>query len=385
MVKKIKDNGKVNIKNNRSEESDYDMEQFKTIYREAYDHIVPERAVAERIAEEMEDNQLQRISKFTTVVMRPVAAVCVVMLILTMTVLPAAAKSIPYVYGIIEKYAPSLADFVLPEEVSDTAAGITMQVEAINVEGHAAEILVSFSDAEGSEKDLIKGKVDLYDSYHLRSFGASCNVGGCSYLTYDEETDKAYFKIGVSSDGVYNKGKLKFRVHQLLTNLVEEKQWIDLKNVVMNPTMKNVTLSGESGPGDRDIFDVYIGGSTEEDPRPTAQVLDLQKADESMREALTVTGIGYTDGILRVQTCRGNLSEADRHMQPFLVDAEGNERHNDFFVGWQETVNGESLSFDEHWFLVEENELEQLQMYGIFWITDGSVKGDWEVTFRIEE
>lgn len=84
------------------------------------------------------------------------------------------------------------------------------------------------------------------------------------------------------------------------------------------------------------------------------QVLDLQRAEAGLADALTVTGVAYADGILRVQSCRGNLSEADRHMQPFIIDSEGNERTNDFSVGWKETVNGESLSFDEHWFLVEE-------------------------------
>jgi len=54
-------------------------------------------------------------------------------------------------------------------------------------------------------------------------------------------------------------------------------------------------------------------------------------------------------------------------------------------LSWQEEINGERISFDEHWFLVDEKELEELQMYGIFYITDGSVKGDWEVTFRLGE
>lgn len=370
---------------NIGKEAECGMDQFKTVYQAAYNRIEPDTQLIDRIAEELEDKRIGRMHAVMTGVMRPAAAFCAIMLIMSLTALPAAAKTIPFVYSIIEQYAPSLADFVLPEEISDTSAGITMQVEAINVEEHDADILVSFSDAEGSGMDLIKGKVDLYDSHHLRSFGASYNVGGCSFLEYDETTDKAYFKIDVSSDGVYDKGKLKFNVHQLLTNLSEEKRWIDLTDVVKNPAMKSVTLNGRGGSGDREAIEKYMGGSTDGSPRPGAQVLDMQKADESMIEALTVTGIGYADGILRVQSCRGNLSEADRHMQPFIIDSGGNERHNDFSVGWQETVNGEILSFDEHWFLVEESELEQLQMYGIFWITDGSVKGDWEVTFRVEE
>lgn len=364
------------------------MEQFKTAYQAAYNRIEPDKYAINRIEEALEDKRMRTIHTVMNRVMRPVVTVCVLVLILSVTVLPVAAKSIPLVYSIIEQYVPQMADFVLPEEVSDTSAGITMQVEAINVEEQNAEILVSFSDAEGSDRDLIKGKVDLYDSYHLRSFGASCNVGGCSFLAYDQETDKAYFKISVSTDGVYGKGKLQFSVHQVLMDLGEEEKKIDLENVERNPGLKYESLNGKSGSMEEQaVLDKYKGSSTEEDPRPCDGVLDLPRP-EGMADALTVTGVAYIDGILRVQSCRGNLSEADRHMEPFIVDridGNGNERHSDFHIGWQETVNGETLSFDEHWFLVEESELEQTQLYGIFYVTDGSVKGDWKVTFRVEE
>lgn len=368
------------------------MENFKATYRQAYGHISPPPDYLEGIVERVEEKHRKRQQRFL-VIMRPVATACVVMLIVSLTVLPAMAKSIPQVYNIIERYAPALADFVLPVELSDTSQGITMQVEAINVEANAtendntgnstAEIIVSFADAEGSDKDLINGKVDMYDSYYLQSYGATYNTGGGGFLEYDETEDKAYFKIQLSTDGDYDKGKLRFKVRRLLTNSSEEKQWIDLENIVSNPATKAVALNGGGG-GNGEIFSQYFEKGNVENPRPNAKVMDIPKADQSNAEALAVTGVGYSDGILRIQTCRGNLADADRHMQPFLVDSQGNERHNDHSVGWQEEVDGERLFFEEHWFLVEEGELENIQIYGIFYIIDGSVNGNWEVTLTLE-
>ncbi len=357
-------------------------EHFKSMYKQAYDRIEPDANYMVGIAEKVEQNKQQRLRTVVSV-MRPVAAVCCIALILSMTALPAMAKSIPIIYNVLAKYAPALADYVLPVETSDTSLGITMQVEAIHVKDNTAQIVVSFSDAEGSSQNLIKGKVDMYDSYHLRSYGTDNEIGGCHFLEYDEAEDKAYFKIDVTTSGEFDKSKLNFRVYQILTNCSEEKRSISLDNLVMTPATKQVTLNGLGGSQDRSVIEQYLRASADGSPRPSGQVLDLQKADAGMAEALTITGIGYADGILRIQTCRGNLTNADRHMQPFLLDVDEKERYNDFSLSWQEEVDGKKLSFDEHWFLIEEKELENIQVYGIFWITDGSMKGDWEVTTHI--
>lgn len=112
--------------------------------------------------------------------------------------------------------------------------------------------------------------------------------------------------------------------------------------------------------------------------------MDLKAADADMAEALTVTGTGYADGILRVQICRGNFGDADRHARLWVKNADAEERSPDLSVSWQEEVEGEKLLFEEAWFLADESGLEELQLYGTFRIAAGSVRGDWEVTFRIE-
>lgn len=358
---------------------------FKKKYREAYDRITPDKDCIQRI---MEEAGAGRRSVFRANVcgaaVRTAAAASAVFCLLAVISLPAAAKTFPTVYKIIERYVPALKDYVLPTETGCTSNGITMQVEAVNVEGTDADILISFSDAAGSSNDVIKGKADMYGGYSLKSYGVESAIGGCTFLEYDKAEDKAYFKIDVSAADEFDNTKLTFRASHLLTNCTEEKQWISLEETVINPATKEVTLNGRGGNWNS-LSDSF-GKAEAEDGlyRPTAHVLDLQKADNTLAEALTVTGIGYEDGVLRVQACRGNLTDADRHLQPFLVDAEGSERHENCSVSWREEGNGERFSFTEHWFLVEESELKNRKLYGIFFVTEGSVKGDWEVTFQIE-
>lgn len=359
------------------------MDEFKISYQKAYEHILPKSDYLENIINKVDERKRKQRS-IPFLVLRPAAAICAVVLLLSVTVLPVAARNFPKVYNIIEKYAPALADFVLPVETSDTSNGITMQVEAIDIKDNTAEIIVSFSDAEGSDKDLIKGSIDLYDSYYLKSYGASYEAGGCEFLEYDELGDKAYFKISLFTDGSYRSEKVRFSVHQMLTNKSREKQWIELDNIIKNPKMKSVSLNGCSGMPGSELYDKYFGESSNDSSQSGELVMDIAEMDESMIEALTVTGVGYSDGVLRIQTCRGNFSDADRHMRSMLVDSMENERGCDASLGWQEEINGESVLFNEDLFLVDEIELDNIQLYGIFYITENSVKGNWEVTFELE-
>jgi len=64
---------------------------------------------------------------------------------------------------------------------------------------------------------------------------------------------------------------------------------------------------------------------------------------------------------------------------------EGNEKIPDGSVSWQEEIEGERVVFDEVWFELTEEELEQYELYGTFYITDGSVQGNWDVVVDLGE
>ncbi|MBO5485712.1 MAG: hypothetical protein J5988_02115 [Eubacterium sp.] len=350
---------------------------FREEYKRAYDNIYPDRDSIDRILERTEKRKIPWV-------VRPVMVSLLAVILCLKTVVPVMANHIPAVYHVIEEYVPGLADFILPQEVSSTSKGITMQVEAIDIVDNTAEILISFRDAENSDKNRIKGGVDLYDSYHLQNYGAGWQAGGCHFLEYDEVEDKAYFKIDLSASEAYEKNRVRFRVRQLLTNYVREERKIDLTNLLTDPKEKSVFLSGIGGMEERALFPFFDGRTSMDDPRFQARVMDIVVLNESMMEDLIVTGVAYDEGVLRVQSCRGTFSDADRHLRPYLKNDQGNEIQSDCSVGWQEEINGERVLFDEHWFLISEEELENYELYGMFYITDGSVKGNWEVTFKVE-
>lgn len=359
------------------------MENFQVNYKNAYKHISPNSNYIEGIIDKVNDKK--RAKKTAHILTtRYVVAAGIVVILLFVSVLPAAARTFPTIYNIIEKYAPMLADFVVPIDVESTSRSITMQVEAIDIKDNTAEIIVSFRDVQGSGKDLIKGSIDMYDSYYLQSYGASYDIGGCFFLEYDEQEDKAYFKISLSTDGKYDNEKVSFGVRQLLTTAAKEERPIDLSNIIKNPQTKAVFLNGQSGMNDSDAFNKYETKLMDGSSLKGWTVMDIVEIDESMTESLTVTGVGYADGILRVQVCRGNFKDADRHAQLFLIDSMGEERCSDVSFMWHEEVNGETILVDENWFVVDEDELDKIQMYGVFYTKENSVKGNWKVTFDLK-
>lgn len=356
---------------------------FREAYKKAYDNIKIEYNWQEKIIERMEERQTRRCAG---VILKPVAAAVLAICLMHMTVIPVIAKNIPAVYGIVERYAPFLRDFILPAEESCTESGITMQVEAVKAEGDNAQVIISFSDADNSENDLIHSAVDMYDSYDITTYGvksADFVVGGCSFLEYDAAEDKAYFKVDVTGgiDGTKGK-KLVVKVRELLTENDKERKELDLADIIYEPQMQRVSLNGCGGALPVEEMNRIIEAG-EGDPFWAANVLDLGQPDNTMTDKITLTGIAYVDGILRVQTCRGNLDEADRHAEIFLADEDGNERREDFSLAWIVRTEEGNIHYDEKLFIVDDEELADSQLYGIFYTTGGCVKGNWSVTVNL--
>lgn len=354
---------------------------FQEEYRKAYDEISIDQTKLQELLIRTEQKPFGSGWNLFYLV-RPIAVAVLSLCFFSITALPALAKQIPSVYQVLQQYAPALTEYILPEKVSDTSKDITLQVEAINVKGSTAEVILSFKDAEGSLYDQINGKVDLYDSYRIYNYGETGVAGGCSFLEYDESEDKAYFKIDITSDHAFNKDKVKLAVTQLLTHCIEEERAISLDNMIEDPKEKIREYNGSGGTiQDRSLIPFFVDGVGSSSR--IVRVMDEEGWDESLSKALTVTGVAYEEGILRVQQCRGNFSEADRHIRLYLKDKEGNERIPDYSVGWKEEINGEEVLFDESWFIISEEELRLYELYGMFYITDGSVKGNWEVTVNL--
>lgn len=359
---------------------------LKGRYKKAYDTIMPsQELVADTIEKARAENVVSRkasVGKPLVLKLSLTAAAAVLCFVMAV---PVCAAYIPAFYKIVEYLSPTLADQLVPIEESSTSQGITMQVEAIHLEGNEAEIIVSLRDAEDSMQDLVHGEMDLFDSYGLSDYTNDSWLGGCSFLTYDENDDKAYFKVYVQSDNAYQSDKLQFSVSSVLCNKYHDTRDVDLSGIVYSAETKRAALSGSGGPVTEEMLPDFLQNvpGTPEDPRSRANVLNMMSVTDCAADDFTITGIAYMDGVLRVQMCMGDNWSSDRHVQLFLTDPEGNERYEDHSVSWHEDVGDTSFQFYEFWYMEDIDNIADYSMYGIFHSAGELIKGNWNVTFRL--
>lgn len=356
---------------------------FQDRYKKAYNTVAPSLGLVSDTICKAGAGKGASVKKRFAVRMSLAAAVAVVCLV---TAVPVFAAHVPAFYKIVEYISPAMADHLVPIEKSCTSQGITMQVEAIHLEGNEAEIIISMRDADDSTQDLVHGEMDLYDSYGLSDYVSDSVIGGCHFLTYDAQEDKAYFQVTVRSDHAYHAEKLKFRARAVLCDKSEEIRDVDLSGTVYDAKTKLVTLSGSGGLMTEEMLPDSLRkvSGTSEDPRPRTNVIDGIAAADCAADDFTVTGIAYQDGVLRVQICMGDNWESDRHVALFLRDSDGNERHSDRSVGWDEEVGDARYVFYEDYYIEDIDELSDYTMYGIFYSAETLIEGDWNVTFRLD-
>lgn len=356
---------------------------FEERYQKAYRTITPsQELVSDTISKAVSGSRRTAKNRFAvrTSLTAAAAILCLVMAV------PVCAAHVPVFYKIVEYISPALADHLVPIEKSSTSQGITMQVEAINLKGNEAEIIISLQDAAGSTQDLVHGEMDLFDSYRLSDYTNDSIVGGCQFLTYDEADDKAYFQVNVQSDKAYQGDKLQFSAHSILCDKTQEERDVDLSGTVYTAGIKLVNLNGRGGPLRDEMLPDFLRDvpGTEEDPMPKANVLDMMNIADCAADDFTLTGIVYMDGVLRVQICMGDNWSSDRHVQLFLRNAAGEERYSDHSVSWHETVGDTSYQVYEFWYIEDIDDIAEYSMYGIFHDAGELIRGDWNVTFRVQ-
>lgn len=361
---------------------------FKDRYQKAYGTITPSQELIADTIEKVGTGKKSGRGAFAgkRFVLQGAITAAAIVLCFGIAV-PVCAAYVPAFYQIVEYFSPALADELVPIEKSSTSQGITMQVEAIYLAGKEAEIIISLQDAENSMQDLVHGEMDLYGSYGLSDYTNDSIIGGCHFLTYDEKDDKAYFQVNVQSDNAYRSDKLRFSASEILCDKGSVTKEVSLSDIVYEAETKRVALSGSGGGMDEKVLPESLQDipGTAENPRSCKNVLDMMEITDCAADDFTITGIAYMDGVLRVQMCMGDNESADRHVQLFLRNAEGNERYPDRSVSWKEDVEEIAFTFYEFWYLEEIEDIADYSMYGIFHSAGELVRGDWNVVFRLEE
>ncbi|MDE6520120.1 MAG: hypothetical protein K2K91_06650 [Ruminococcus sp.] len=267
-------------------------------------------------------------------------------------------------YNLLYMASPAIAQTFKPVQKSCEDKNIRMEVISADIQGDEAHFYISI------QGDMIDETTDLYDSYNIKCPFDS--VGHVSFSEFDENTKTAYFVVNIKTMNGEKipKGKVTFSVRELIFNKHEFEgaiDGIDLSELPENPpTIENVNFRGGSW-NYKSITDILAPSS------PLTEIMD----------GISVTGIGYINGKLHIQTYYENLLKTDNHGYVYLVDENGKRISEEFadISFWDDERKG---SYDEKLFDIEYSDLKNYSLMGWFCNSNGYESGDWEVTFKMK-
>lgn len=307
--------------------------------------------------------------------LRPLIALAAAVICLALAVpafaMPALAAD-PDGYALLYSISPAAAQFFKPVNRSDEDNGIRLTVDSVYLHSDTVEIYVSLQDLTG---DRLDETTDLFDSYRINR-GFDCSAT-CSRVGYDAQTRTARFLISITSfDGQDIEGdKLTFSLNRLLTGKTETEgavTGLDLAAAQAEPATQQVEWRGGSG------IAAEAGGSGAE----TRTALVPTGTLATPAPGVTVTAMGYIDGLLHIQVLYENIHETDNHGQLWL---ENGAEKLECLGSLSFFDENESDSYEDYYFDVTPAQLADCTLYGSFVTADTLIEGSWEITFPLTE
>lgn len=289
---------------------------------------------------------------------------------------PALAANVPAVYELMYLVSPSIAQFFMPVQKTDEDNGIKMEVVSAYIRDNTADIYITMQDLTGNRID---STTDLNDSYSInRPFGGSAS---CQRVGYDKKTKTATFLISIKEWGnqKITGDKITFSVKQFISDkksYADIKIPIDLSSVETAKDTKRVDSTGGSG---KDYEKYIVEGKT-------TALTPSQAMDGFPVEGIELTGIGYIDGKLHIQTAAYDNLDKDNHGYFYLKDAGGNRVDLDYdFHFLNQFQQPGRIDYYECVLDIPQEQLGKYTLYGNF-VTSGMLtEGRWSVTFPLEE
>lgn len=302
---------------------------------------------------------------------KPVITAATLLLFLLAPLPTAVALGSDTAYQTLYFLSPSAAQTFKPIHKSCTDNGIKMEMISASIEGSKASFYISLQDLEGKGLD---STVDLFDSYSINCPYDS--TGYCSFSEYDETTNTAYFLVNIERmDGKkIRNNKITFSVRELILgkeNYEGILSDIDLTNVPYEPhTQSSLPYRGASFKYE------------EPDYKNFRYLIPAESSLASPVDGVSITGIGYIDGALHIQTYYEDILHTDNHGWLYLTDessepAEFNEVYDISF--WDNEHRG---SYDEKIIEMPYENIANYQLCGEFITSNGYESGKWEITFR---
>lgn len=276
---------------------------------------------------------------------------------------------------IMHRVSPSIARFFQLVQESSTDNNIRMEVISSHIDGDTASFYITMQDLTGGRID---GTIDLNDSYFI---DVPYDISAyCQPLGYDEETSTATFMVNLTRmDGkpITDK-KITFTATEFLSRKKSYKKIeipIDLTTVPTSPETQLVHYTGAGGMGAKDT--VHNSHTIE------ALVPDTPDPDFPV-SGIDLTGIGFVDGTLHIQTRVTDPLSNGNHGYFYLIDGDGNQIIYDASYTFQQEISGVRTDYTDHLFNVTPEQLANCKLYGNFETAGLLTKGYWSVTFNLE-
>lgn len=280
----------------------------------------------------------------------------------------ALAATVDPVYQALFNISPGVAQTLKPVKLSCEDQGIRMEVLSAAIYENEAVIYISLQDLID---DRIDETTDLFDSYRINRPFAS--VASCSFVSFDEETGMATFLIHISqlNNEKIEGDKITFSFSEFLSqkNKFDEKlSELDLSKVTTaEETQKPESVRGGGGMGLVDY--------------ETACLVPSDGGMFSPVDGVTITNAGFIDNKLHIQIYFEDILTYDNHGYIDLRDEAGNKAENYSIDFWDDEKVG---SYDEIVYNISPDDIENYQAYGYFVTCNNITKGNWQVTFPLE-
>lgn len=348
--------------------------KFEHQYKEIYERIQPDEVVITDTIWKISNGTSP--GKPTWRLSRRILAAAVAVLVCGMLAVPALTAYVPGIYELMYLVSPQIAQKFMPVQMKSVSNGIEMEVVSAYVHGDTAEIYLTMKDLEG---ERIDGTIDLYDSYNINS--PFSNSGHCEFISYDEREKRATFLVRITQ--WENQDITGNRITFSVGCFIAQKETYENITVLKefsgycgNPATKKVSANGGGGT---EIPDGFWD-------QETVTALAPAGAVQSIVPQIDLTAVGNIDGKLHVQICYGEALKNDNHGFIWLEDAHGNKIEPQYGYSFFEEGSGQPIqSVHEDVFAVSPEKLEDYQLRGNFYTSGSYTKGDWRVTFPLEE
>ncbi len=291
--------------------------------------------------------------------------------------MPVLAAHVEPVYQFLYRLSPEAAQHLMPVQMASEDQGIRMEVVSACIYEDTARIYITMEDLEG---DRIDETTDLFDSYSInRPFDS---IGTCEWAGYDAESGKVSFLITLQEqpweqeEHLIQGDKITFSVREFLSHKTTYEDIIipvDLKDIPSDVSTRIIASSGHGGD-----FESYETEDTTEVLIPNCSVDIIPDND------ITLTALGYQDGMLHIQTAFGNTLEHDNHGFLWLEDADG-KRNSAYNIYFRDNTDPEHpVTYEEEVFDISLEELSGCTLHGDYVISGQKTEGNWRVTFPLE-